>query len=113
MDLSDIMKMLKDPQALARQAAEMQQKVSAIVVKGSAGGGMVSVTLNGAMEMLAVEIAPEVADPADITMLQDLIRAAFNDAADKVKQTMQSEMARNVGMAGLNPFGSGAGGDPV
>ncbi|MBU0935346.1 MAG: YbaB/EbfC family nucleoid-associated protein [Spirochaetes bacterium] len=116
MDLSDIMKMLKDPQALARQAAEMQQKVAAIVVKGSAGGGMVTVTLNGAMEMLAVEIAPEVVDPADTVMLQDLVRAAFNDASDKVKQTMQGEMARNTGLAGLgdlgglgsmNPFGGG------
>lgn len=108
MDLSDIMKMLKDPQALARQAAEMQQKVAAIVVKGSAGGGMVTITLNGAMEMLAVEIAPELADPSDIVMLQDLIRAAFNDASEKVKQTMQGEMARNVGLAGMNPFGGGS-----
>lgn len=104
MDLGDIMKMLKDPQALARQAAEMQQKVSAVTVKGSAGGGMVCVTLNGAMEMLAVEIAPEVVDPAEVGMLQDLVRAAFNDAAEKVKQAMQGEMSRNMGMAGINPF---------
>ncbi len=105
MDLGDIMKMLKDPQALQRQAAEMQSKVASISAKGSAGGGMVSVTLNGAMDLIAIEISPEVMVAAETGILQDLIRAAHNDASEKIKQAMQSEVARSMGAGGIPGFG--------
>ncbi|OHD16089.1 MAG: nucleoid-associated protein, YbaB/EbfC family [Spirochaetes bacterium GWD1_61_31] len=107
--MNSIMKMLKDPQAFARQAAEMQQKVASVTAKGSAGGGMVCVTINGAMEMLAVEIAPEVVDPQDVVILQDLVRAAYNDASSKIKQALQGEVAKSAGLGGMNPFGDGSG----
>ncbi len=110
MDLSDIMKMIKDPQALQRQAQEAQERMASVSAQGSAGGGMVKVTMNGAMEMLAVEISPEAVDPSDIGMLQDLIRAAYNDASAKVKETLQTEMSRSLGglgLGGASPFGSG------
>ncbi len=105
MDLGDIMKMLKDPQALQRQAAEMQSKVASITAKGTAGGGMVSVTLNGAMDLIAIEISPEVVIAEETAILQDLIRAAHNDASEKVKQAMQGEVARTLGAGGLPGFG--------
>jgi DNA-binding YbaB/EbfC family protein len=97
MDLNDVMKMLKDPAALQRQAIEAQARMAAISVVGSAGGGMVKLTLSGTMDLLALEIAPEVIDPKDPGMLQDLIKAAHNDAAYKIKDALQADVARNLG----------------
>jgi DNA-binding YbaB/EbfC family protein len=97
MDLNDVMKMLKDPAALQRQAIEAQARMAAISVVGSAGGGMVRLTLSGTMDLLAIEIAPEVIDPKDPGMLQDLIKAAHNDAAYKIKDALQADVARNLG----------------
>jgi len=97
MDLNDVMKVLKGPQALLRQAMEAQSRLAAITAVGSAGGGMVKVTLSGAMELLTVQIAPEVIDPSDPGMLQDLIKAAHNDAASRVKEAMQTDVARTMG----------------
>lgn len=108
MDMNELMKMLKDPQALQRQAQEAQSRMASVTAVGSAGGGMVRMTLNGVMELLSVEIAPEAIDPSDPGMLQDLIRAAHNDAATRVREEMQAEVARTVGSAGLGNFGSGS-----
>jgi nucleoid-associated protein EbfC len=108
MDMNELLKMFKDPQALQRQAQEAQSRMASVTAIGSAGGGMVRVTLNGIMEMLAIEIAPEVIDPSDPLMLQDLVRAAHNDAAAHVREAMQAEVARTVGGAGLGSFGSGS-----
>lgn len=108
MDLGEIMKMLKDPKALERQAMEAQAKVASVSAVGSAGGGMVRITMNGAMDLLAIELAPEAVDPADIGMLQDLIRAAHNDAAARVREAVQQELARSMGGLGLP--GTGAAG---
>jgi len=94
------MKLLKDPKALERQATEAKERVAAVSVVGSAGGGMVKITLNGAMEMLAVEIAPDTVDQSDIAMLQDLIRAAFNDASAKVAEAIKTEVSRSMGGLG-------------
>jgi nucleoid-associated protein EbfC len=106
MDLGDIMKMLKDPEALQRQAKEAQERMASVSVVGSSGGGMVKITLNGAMDMLAVEIATEAIDPADAGMLQDLIRAAYNDASARAKDALQSEVARSMGgLGGLGGLG--------
>ncbi|MBU0926788.1 MAG: YbaB/EbfC family nucleoid-associated protein [Spirochaetes bacterium] len=97
MDLNDVMKMLKDPQALQKQALEAQARMASLSAVGSAGGGMVKMTLNGAMDLLSVEIAPEAIDPNDPAMLQDLIKAAHNDAAYRVKEAMQADVARSMG----------------
>ena len=90
------------------QAQEAQSRMASVTAVGSAGGGMVKVTLNGVMEMLAVEISPEVIDPSDPGMLQDLLRAAHNDATARVREEMQAEVARTVGSSGLGSFGSGS-----
>ncbi|HVA44647.1 MAG TPA: YbaB/EbfC family nucleoid-associated protein [Acidimicrobiales bacterium] len=77
---------------LLRQAQEMQDQLAQVqgtaaeeVVEGHAGGGGVSVTVNGAMEFLAVHIDPEAVDPRDVGMLEDLVLAALRDAVDKVR----------------------------
>ena len=97
MDLNDVMKMLKDPQALQRQAMEAQARLAAISAVGSAGGGMVKITLSGTMEMLAIEIAPEAIDPSDPGLLQDLVKAAHNDATYRIKEAMQADVAKAMG----------------
>lgn len=97
MDINEVMKLMKDPQALQKQALEAQARMASISVVGSSGGGIVKITLNGAMEMLAVEIAPEAIDPDDPGMLQDLIKAAHNDAAFKAREAVQADVAKSLG----------------
>ncbi len=104
MDLNDVMKMLKDPQALQRQALEAQARLAALSAVGSAGGGMVRITLSGTMELLSIEISPEAIDPSDPGLLQDLIKAAHNDAAYRIKEAMQADVARTMG--GMPGFGA-------
>jgi hypothetical protein len=105
MNIGDILKMMGNPQALQAQAEEMRQRMAQIVVTGSAGGGMVAITLNGHMEMTNIQIAPECVDSKDIAMLTDLIRAAHSDAMSKARETLQSEMSSGFG-PGMPGFGS-------
>jgi len=99
------MKMPGNMQAMMKQAQQMQQKmqeqIAAIRVEGSAGGGMVSVKMDGQKGVLAVKIDPEVA--GDVEMLQDMVLAAFNDAARKVDEETQSKMGGMLGGMGLPP----------
>jgi hypothetical protein len=92
-------------QAMMQQAQKMQQKlqeeIAAIRVEASAGGGMVSVQMNGQKHVLGVKIDPEVA--GDVEMLQDMVMAAFNEAAKKVDGESQSKMAGMLGGLGLPP----------
>jgi len=107
MDLNSLFDMLKNPQALKAQAEEMQKKMSAVRATGSAGGGMVKITLTGAMDMVECIISPELAEFKDIGLLQDLIRAAHHDAAEKVKEAIRSEFAGSLTGAGQGfPFGN-------
>jgi len=101
MNIGDIMKMLQNPDAIREQGEAFKAKTSAIEVTGSAGGGMVKITLNGALEMKACVIAPEAVDPSDVAMLQDLVRAAYNDACTKAREAIQNELGSGFG--GLPP----------
>jgi DNA-binding YbaB/EbfC family protein len=107
MNFTDIMNMLRNPQAIQAQVEEMRVKTIRIQATGSSGGGMVRVTLNGALDMLSCEILPEVVDPADVAMLQDLVRAAYNDAVVKVKEEVQREFAGEFGGLPLPPGAPG------
>ncbi|MBS6476981.1 MAG: YbaB/EbfC family nucleoid-associated protein [Firmicutes bacterium] len=94
-------------QALMKQAQQMQEQLKKAQDElkesefiGSAGGGMVNVTVSGAKEVLAVSIKPEAVDPDDIEMLEDLITAAVNDALNKVSEK-ERELMPNMGGLGL------------
>jgi DNA-binding YbaB/EbfC family protein len=93
-----------DIQAMMKQAQEMQQRLQQqmtdIRVEATAGGGMVTVRVNGHKHLLTLKIDPEVVSKDDVGMLQDLIVAAINDAHRKV----DDEMKRSMGgmMSGLN-----------
>ncbi len=83
-------------QKLMKQAQQMQEKMqrelAELVVEATSGGGMVSVQMSGHKQLLAVTIDPEVMDPTDPAMLQDLVLAAVNEATRKVDEAMQSKL---------------------
>ena len=90
----DLLKNLKEVQ---QSLGNMQEKMKNVIVIGSAGGDMVKIEMNGAFEIINVTIAPEVVDPADIEMLQDLIKAAFTDAYTKIKEKMKETITPLTG----------------
>jgi nucleoid-associated protein EbfC len=92
--------MLKEAQKLQSRMAEIQAKLSDVELDGTAGGGMVTVTLNGKGETRRVKIDPALADPNEVEILEDLLVAAFNDAKSKVETHVQEEMGKLTG--GLN-----------
>jgi DNA-binding YbaB/EbfC family protein len=108
-NFADIMEMLRNPQAMQARVEELRAKTARVRATGSSGGGMVKVTLSGELEMLACEIAPEVVDPKDVVILQDLVRAAYNDASAKVKEAMQRELSEDLGGMPLPPGFPGSG----
>ena len=93
-------------QKLMKQAQQMQEKMqrelAELVVEATSGGGMVSVQMSGHKQLLAVTIDPEVMDPTDPAMLQDLVLAAVNEATRKVDEAMQSKLgAFSGGLPGM------------
>jgi len=91
---------MKQAQAMQAQMAKIQEQAASKQVSGTAGGGMVTVTANGAMDVIAVKIDPEVMKSGDAEMLQDLVVAAANDALRKARDMMAEEMKSVTG--GLN-----------
>jgi nucleoid-associated protein EbfC len=92
-------------QAMMRQAQQMQEKlqqeIQQLRVEASAGGGMVTVYMDGQKNLLSVKIDPEVA--GDVEMLQDLIVAASNEAVKKVDDEIKGKMGGMLGGLGLPP----------
>ena len=99
------MKLPGNMQQMMRQAQQMQEKlaqeIALIKVEATAGGGMVTVQMDGHKNLLAVKIEPEVA--GDVEMLQDMIVAACNEAVKKVDEQSQSKMGGMLGGMGLPP----------
>jgi|SRR5512135_2881445 len=93
----------KQLQGLQSRVGEIQEKLKAVHVTGSAGGGLVTVDMNGQMQVEKVTIAPEAVDPRDIPMLQDLILAAVTDAMERMKEKIRDEVSQATGMLGLPP----------
>lgn len=96
-------KMLKQLQQMQARMAKIQEDLGAKTVTGTAGGGMVEVVANGHQKVLSVTVKPEVVDPADIDMLQDLLLAAVNDAMDKARDLASREMGALTAGMGLPP----------
>ena len=85
---------------LQQQRTKMQEELEAREYEASAGGGMVSVKVNGKKEVLSIEIKPEAVDPDDVEMLQDMVLAAVNEALRTASETSEREMSKLTG--GLN-----------
>ena len=98
-------------QALLQQAQKMQRdmqvaqtQAEAFEAEGSVGGGAVKIKVNGKYEILAVEIKPEAVDPSGVDILQDMIKAAANDAISKIRSntdTMLSKVTGGMSVPGL------------
>ncbi len=86
--------LLKQAQKFQSQMSKLQEELGDKTVEASAGGGMVTVVVNGKQEVLSIHIEPEVVDPEDIEMLQDLVLAAINDAMTRAKEMMNEGMGK-------------------
>jgi DNA-binding YbaB/EbfC family protein len=99
-----MMKNLQQMQQIMKQVQQMQEQLQkqldGLVVDASAGGGMVSIKMNGQKHVISVHIDPEVFASKDAEMLQDLVQAALNDAARKVDEQLASRVGSLTG--GLN-----------
>lgn len=96
-NMQEIMKQAQKMQEKLLKAQEETEKITAEV---SSGGGMVKVVMNGKYQITSLTIDKEVVNPSDIEMLQDLVKAAVNEAAVKVQDTIKNEMSKATG--GMN-----------
>ncbi len=96
---SGFSKMKKQARMLQQQFSQIQEEMKSLVVKGSAGNGLVQIEMNGEKEVLKVFIKPDCVDKNDVEGLQDLILAAFKDAEQQVKQQSSDSPMGNL------PFG--------
>ncbi|HMK22832.1 MAG TPA: YbaB/EbfC family nucleoid-associated protein [Terriglobales bacterium] len=88
---------LKQAQAMQEQMAKLQEQAASKTATGTAGGGSITVTANGAMQVVQVVIDPEVIKSGDVDMIQDLVTAATNEALRKAKELMDGEMKALTG----------------
>ena len=93
--------MLREAQKLQARMIQLQEELAARTVEGTAGGGMVRAVANGRQEILALRIEPEVVDPQDVEMLQDLVLAAVNDALGRAREMAAAEMGKLTGGVSL------------
>lgn len=97
----NMQQLMKQAQKLQQQMEQAQTDLDAREYEASAGGGMVKVKVSGTRQLLSVEIDPQVVDPDDVEMLQDLVMAAVNEALRTGEETREEVMAR------MNPAGMG------
>ena len=90
----NIQQMMKQAQQMQEQ---LQKQMAEMKVEATAGGGMVTVVMNGAKQILSLKIDPEAVSKEDVEMLQDLILAAINDAQRKVDEALQQQMGGMMG----------------
>jgi DNA-binding YbaB/EbfC family protein len=98
--LGNMANIMKQAQAMQAQMAKLQEEAATKTVTGTAGGGVVTVTANGAMEIVSILINPEAVKSGDAEMLQDVVLAATNDALKKARQMMADQMKSVTG--GMN-----------
>ncbi|MBT4934295.1 MAG: YbaB/EbfC family nucleoid-associated protein [Rhodospirillaceae bacterium] len=95
--------MMKSAQQMQDKMKSLQDELTTVEVTGTAGGGMVEVTLSGKHETRAVKIDPSLIVADEAAVLEDLIAAAFNDAKNKVETVMQEKMSELTGGLQLPP----------
>ena len=101
--MKNLGQMMKQAQEMQAKMAEMQERLGAAEVTGSAGGGMVEATLTGKGEMRGLRVDPSLLDPNEVEVLEDLIVAAVNDARAKVEERTAEEMKKLTGGLNLPP----------
>ena len=98
----NMQQLMRQAQKMQQQMLEAQEKLEATEYEGTAGGGMVTVKVNGKHQILDIIIKPDCVDPDDVEMLQDMVKAAVNDAMTKADESRESTMNRMApGMGGM------------
>jgi len=98
----NIQQMMKQAQKMQKKMEEIQEEAAKEVVEASAGGGMVTVKVNGKQELLEINIEDDVINPEDKDMLSDLIIAAVNEGMKRSQEMVQERMSKLTGGMGLN-----------
>ena len=93
--------MIKQAQKMQDQITELQEDIEAREFSATAGGGAVEVTITGKKTIKSLTLKPEVVDPEDIDMLQDLIISAINEAVNNIEATTENEMGKITGGVSL------------
>lgn len=96
-DLGKLHTLVQQARQMKEQIETLKEKLGVERVEASAGGGMVTVTMNGKFEVVAVKIEPEVINKDDAEMLETLVRAATNDAVRKVQELVKAKMTELTG----------------
>ncbi len=94
-------KQMQQMQQMQRKMEEPQQEIDEMETTATSGGGAVTVTVTGKKEVKSIEIKPEVVDPDDIEMLQDLLMVATNEALRQMEEISQNEMNKLTGSLGI------------
>jgi DNA-binding YbaB/EbfC family protein len=102
-NLGQFAKIMGQLPRLKEESERMQQRLDQLVVEGDAGAGMVKVRMNGRMIVLGCTISPDALALNDREMLEDLIKAATNQALEKARQAVNEEMSKLMGGMGLPP----------
>jgi DNA-binding YbaB/EbfC family protein len=92
--MNNMNQMMKQAKKMQEQMMKAQEELATKAVEGSAGGGVVTVTMNGQKKVLNINIKPEAVDPEDVEMLQDLILTAVNDAMNKADELANKDMGK-------------------
>jgi DNA-binding YbaB/EbfC family protein len=95
--------MMKQMQKAQQQMQQVQEELAGKTVEATAGGGMVKVVMSGDGGLVSIDLDPEVVDPEDVDMLQDLIVAAVNEGRKRTAELASSEMQKAAGGLGLPP----------
>jgi DNA-binding YbaB/EbfC family protein len=96
-----IKNLMKQAQQMQAKMAKVQEELKTREVEATAGGGMVTVKVNGAQEVVAIKIEREIVNPDDLDMLQDLVKAAVNEAMRKSRDLLAEEMGKITGGLGI------------
>ena len=99
--MQNMQSMIRQAQKMQEDMAAKQEELNAREYDVSAGGGVVSVKINGKKEILAIDIKPEIVDPDDIETLSDILVAAVNEAIKRVEETNNAELSQITGPMNL------------
>ena len=98
--MNNMQQIMKQAQKMQKQMEEMQESMAAKTLEVSAGGGAIKVTVNGEKQITDLVISPDVVDPDDVEMLQDLVISAVNEAIRQMEESTSAEMSKITG--GMN-----------
>ncbi|MGH6973756.1 MAG: YbaB/EbfC family nucleoid-associated protein [Stellaceae bacterium] len=101
--MNNLGQMLKQAQQMQARMQEMQERLAAVEVIGTSGGGMVTVTLSGKGDVKKIKLDKSIVDPNEVEVLEDLVVAAFNDAKNRVERQVAEETEKLTGGLKLPP----------